>query len=210
MRQRARQEEDKVLRRESILKAAEALFRLGQHSLPSASAIAGKARLAKGTLYLYFQTKEEIYLAVLERGLAQWISTVREALSAEAPTVENVLRRYVRFCAENPNILFLAGLSPVILERNISEETAYRFKKGLAEETRKMGELMARAYPKLSPDRARSLFIYTYVLTLGLWQHTHPPRIVEKVFKRKEVSILQMDFQKDLFSALESLWRGSL
>ena len=161
-------------------------------------------------MYLYFQTKEEIYLALLEQGFVQWIQTVREALTDEAPAVENVLRKYVRFCAENPKILFLASLSPVILERNISEETAYRFKKGLADETWKIGELIAKAFPKLSQNRASGLFISSYVLTLGLWQHTHPPAVIEKVFKKKELSVLVMDFEKDLFSALESLWRGSL
>ena len=67
---RARQDEDKAIRRATILKAAEDLLEVGAPDLPSASAIAKEAKLAKGTLYLYFGTKEEIYLSVLTVGFS--------------------------------------------------------------------------------------------------------------------------------------------
>jgi AcrR family transcriptional regulator len=209
VRQRAMHEEDKALRRQSMLEAAERLLQPGEHTLPSISTIAGEVQLAKGTLYLYFRTKEEIYLALLERGLAQWIGTVRRAL-ARTPTGEEIVRAYVDFCVDNPKVLHLASLSPVILERNISNEVAYQFKRRLAEEIRHVGEATADAFPGLSCERASDLFIYGYVLTLGLWQHTHPPSLVEEIYTRSEVSVLQLDFRKDLSSALRSLWTESL
>lgn len=210
MKQRARQEEDKELKRQSILDAAEALLNLGKYTLPSASEIASKAGLAKGTLYLYFRTKEEIYLALLAEGFANWLETIKDELMAASPSIEATLGSYSLFCVKNPKIIFLASLSPAILELNISEEMAYLFKKKLADEIREIGELMTKAFPRLSLEHARKLFINSYALTIGLWQHTHPAPIIEKVFKREEVSILLMNFQEDLYSALEVLWRGSL
>ncbi|MHB1626789.1 MAG: TetR family transcriptional regulator [Bacilli bacterium] len=210
MKQRARQEEDKELKRQSILDAAEALLNLGKYTLPSASEIASEAGMAKGTLYLYFGTKEEIYLALLAEGFANWLETIRDELMAASPSIEATLGSYSLFCAKNPKTIFLASLSPAILELNISEEMAYLFKKKLADEIREIGELMTKAFPRLSLEHARKLFINSYALTIGLWQHTHPAPIIEKVFKREEVSILLMNFQEDLYSALEVLWRGSL
>ncbi len=210
MKQRARQEEDKELKRQSILDAAEALLNLGKYTLPSASEIASEAGMAKGTLYLYFRTKEEIYLALLAEGFANWLETIKDELMAADPSIEATLGSYSLFCAKNPKTIFLASLSPAILELNISEEMAYLFKKKLADEIREIGELMTKAFPGLSLEHARKLFINSYALTIGLWQHTHPAPIIEKVFKREEVSILLMNFQEDLYSALEVLWRGSL
>ena len=54
--------EDKVARRTAILKAASKLFTAGTGSLPTAAEIASAAGLAKGTVYLYFRSKEEITL----------------------------------------------------------------------------------------------------------------------------------------------------
>lgn len=210
VKQRARQEEDKELKRQSILDGAEALLNLGKYTLPSASEIASEAGLAKGTLYLYFRTKEEIYLALLAEGFANWLGTIKGELMAANPSIEGTLGSYSLFCVNNPKTIFLASLSPAILELNISEEMAYLFKKKLADEIREIGELMTKAFPRLSLEHARKLFINSYALTIGLWQHTHPAPIIEKVFQREEVSILLMNFQEDLYSALEVLWRGNL
>ena len=210
VKQRARQEEDKEFKRQSILDAAETLLNLGKYTLPSASEIATEAGMAKGTLYLYFRTKEEIYLALLAEGFANWLETIKDELKTADPTIKATLGSYSLFCAKNPKIIFLASLSPAILELNISEDMAYRFKKKLADEIREIGELMTKAFPRLSLEHARKLFINSYALTIGLWQHTHPAPVIEKVFQRKEISILLMNFQEDLYSVLDVLWRGNL
>ena len=44
--------------------------------------LAEKTRLAKGTLYLYFPTKESLYLSICEEELDAWLDTVHESLAA--------------------------------------------------------------------------------------------------------------------------------
>ena len=53
---RARQSDEKPERRRQILAAAEALFAERGGELPSVQAMADRAGVAKGTLYLYFAT----------------------------------------------------------------------------------------------------------------------------------------------------------
>jgi AcrR family transcriptional regulator len=65
MARRAVATEDKKKRRQAILVAARDLFNAGDVTLPAASEIAAAADLAKGTVYIYFRTKEEIFLAPL-------------------------------------------------------------------------------------------------------------------------------------------------
>ena len=61
---RAVQAEDKAARRAAILAAAEQLIGRNPESFASVAEVAEAAGLAKGTVYLYFRTKEEIVLAV--------------------------------------------------------------------------------------------------------------------------------------------------
>jgi AcrR family transcriptional regulator len=62
-----RKEKEKEQRRESIIDAAQALFFAKPYDQITIEAIAEKAQLAKGTVYLYFNSKEEIYSAVALR-----------------------------------------------------------------------------------------------------------------------------------------------
>ena len=60
--ERARQPEQKELRREAILEAAtELLAEKGLHDI-SLSAIARRAKLSKANLYRYFESREAIFL----------------------------------------------------------------------------------------------------------------------------------------------------
>ena len=59
-----RKEKEKEQRRNIILDVAQQLFFSKKYDEITIEEIANKAQLAKGTLYLYFKSKEELYSAV--------------------------------------------------------------------------------------------------------------------------------------------------
>jgi DNA-binding transcriptional regulator YbjK len=59
--QRARATEDKAIRREQLLAAAALLFDARGPREITIAEVARSAGLAKGTVYLYFATKEELF-----------------------------------------------------------------------------------------------------------------------------------------------------
>ena len=63
-----RKEKEKEQRRNAIVDAAQVLFFAKPYDEITIDAIAEKAQLAKGTVYLYFKSKEEVYSAVALRG----------------------------------------------------------------------------------------------------------------------------------------------
>ena len=64
-----RKEREKEARREEILTAAYGIFISKGLSGSTVDDIAAAAELSKGTIYLYFRSKEDLYLAVTNRGL---------------------------------------------------------------------------------------------------------------------------------------------
>ena len=65
-----RKEREKQRRREEILDAAEKIFFSKGIQNATMDDVAETAELSKGTLYLYFKSKEELYLAISLRGMA--------------------------------------------------------------------------------------------------------------------------------------------
>jgi AcrR family transcriptional regulator len=70
--QRARSSEQKALRRHAVLETAEVYFKEVGYEAFSMAQLAKKAGVAKGTLYLYFNTREELFLTLYEQSLVRW------------------------------------------------------------------------------------------------------------------------------------------
>ncbi|MCB1494982.1 MAG: TetR family transcriptional regulator [Bauldia sp.] len=77
---RARTPDQKQDRRAAILAAAVAHTRESGLDSVTMAGLAKRAGLAKGTLYLYFETREEVFLALYLDALAQWASRIEAAL----------------------------------------------------------------------------------------------------------------------------------
>ena len=86
--QRARSAEQKALRRQEVLRAAESYFQEVGFEAFSMAQLATKTGIAKGTLYLYFKTREEIFLTLYDQSLIRWsrafIATLSEDMTSNA------------------------------------------------------------------------------------------------------------------------------
>lgn len=86
-----RRERDKQQRRDSIIDAAESFFFTKGFPGTTIDEIAEAAELSKGTIYIYFKNKEEIYIAIVQRGMHFLTDLVREAI-AKATTGKDKVR----------------------------------------------------------------------------------------------------------------------
>jgi TetR/AcrR family transcriptional regulator len=80
---KARREREKRERRQSILQAArEAFFENGFHNA-TVDNVAERAEVSKGTVYLYFKSKEAILARLLLEGLDELVKELERAYAAE-------------------------------------------------------------------------------------------------------------------------------
>ncbi len=83
-----RKEREKEARREEIIDAAEKIFFGKGLAASTMDEIAEAAELSKGTLYLYYPSKEDLFLAVCLRGTTKMYSMFEKALSTGEPTLD--------------------------------------------------------------------------------------------------------------------------
>jgi AcrR family transcriptional regulator len=81
-------------RNAEILEAAHKVFAQNGFTGTSVEAIAQAAGIAKGTLYLYYSSKHEIYWAALRNGLVALTGELKEKLERTG-TVEEKLRAFI-------------------------------------------------------------------------------------------------------------------
>lgn len=98
-------EESRSRRREEILSCAARLFARHGYQTTGLQSVADEAGIAKGTLYLYFDTKEDLFFAAVDQGMTQMRAAVDRAIENEDDAIELIgkaIYAYLRFFKENP------------------------------------------------------------------------------------------------------------
>lgn len=83
-----RREREKEQRKNDIIDAAERVFFKKGHEIATMDDVANEAELSKGTLYLYFKNKEDLYLAIHLRGNKILHSLFEKAVKNEKSGIE--------------------------------------------------------------------------------------------------------------------------
>jgi AcrR family transcriptional regulator len=105
-----------VEQKDKILAAAAQLFGTQRFHQVRMDDIAEIAAVGKGTLYRYFQDKEELYLAVLARSSDQFIERIRDAIESVdglRAQLEVLAATLVAYFDEQPHLLDLIQRSEV-------------------------------------------------------------------------------------------------
>jgi AcrR family transcriptional regulator len=208
--QRARKNEDKLARREAILAAALALWNERTFATLTMAEVAGRCGLAKGTLYLYFATKEELLLALLERELSTWFAAIDRLLATDdAPW--DAARASAAICAslvDRVAFTRLLTIAPGILEYNLSPERALAYKEQMRRGAVSTGALLERRLPFLTPGEGGQLLLSLHALVIGLRQMADPGPVVAAVLAQPEMAPLRLEFDQSLRAMLAMLLRG--
>ncbi|MBN1886511.1 MAG: TetR/AcrR family transcriptional regulator [Thermoflexales bacterium] len=102
-----RREREKAQRRKDILQAAREVFLNGRLFQGTIDDVAARAEVSKGTVYLYFESKETILALLLLEGLESLLERFKIAYEpcAALPAgqcLERLASAYLRFCRECP------------------------------------------------------------------------------------------------------------
>ncbi len=213
IKQRAISNEEKLARREAILTAAlELLAEDDYHDIGIAS-IAKKAGLAKGTIFLYFRTKEELFLQLQIGGYKSWFNDINNRIRASLQqkkkgNIAEFVKMIVASIGDRSMLLQLMPILHVVLERNIDYKTALEFKRFLLNEIQTTGWLIEQYLPFLQEHDGAQFLLDLQILLVGLIQTSHPAPLVEQVLKKEGMDVLQVNFEEKLRETLTLLLSG--
>jgi len=179
--QRARSPEQVAARRAAILAAAAEMLAERPVADISLRELAGRVGLAKSNVLRYFDSREAIFLEVLDETWTAWLdgleldpgrSRARHARETRVATAiaSSLIAR--------PLLCELFGAMAAVLERNISLDVARDFKSRFTANTARLAELVRAAVPALDDAGATHFAGATVVLVAGLWPYATPTEVV--------------------------------
>ncbi|MCP4422552.1 MAG: TetR/AcrR family transcriptional regulator [Chloroflexi bacterium] len=178
----ARRQRERAARRQSILDAAKAVFAKRGFQNATVEEIANQAELAVGTLYRYFQSKEELYVSMLFEAMELFRQNI-EAARASATTPDEQLRTIWRFFydfyVEQPeSYLAFVFLHNEGLRNVISAEVLEKINQRTGENFRLVGEIVQAGVEAgiYRPVDSQSVVDVLWSLLMGLVQLTETRR----------------------------------
>jgi len=201
---RARDPEEKAKRRAAILAAAWTLYADQDLTAISVAQIARHAGVAKGTVYLYFQTREEIFAELLDDHYARWLASIVARIPT-SPTADQVAAAILGYLEDNNRFLSLACTGNAILEQNMSEDAAIRFKRNLDAGFRETALALSHQ-AGLEVELTGELLLQSYAVITGLWQIAEPPSHIRAILEREGIRSFTIDFTTVTHRALVRLW----
>jgi AcrR family transcriptional regulator len=215
IRQRAIQAVDKQERHQAILDAAERLLLRAPDRIPNVADVADEAGLAKGTVYLYFASKEELLLALHERNLDSFFLTLNALLDTRPRvTLEDLLALTFDRIVRRPLLLPLAARCFALMAQSIPADVAEAYRERMAARLEHAGKRLERLFPALAPGQGVAKLRHSFALIIGLWQMSaasaRAPAVELAVVKRSPPlpAAYAWSYPDELRRALSGMWES--
>jgi len=215
--QRARNEEQREIRRRAILDTAAAMLDEMPVAEVSLNELSRRVGLAKSNVLRYFESREAVLLELLDDFLGSWLAELSEELAAgieahAAPEVRagQLAEILSRSLAGRVVLCDLFGAMGGVLEHNVSVEVVKRHKRSSLGRLAVMSELVRRHVPELG-DGAQLFCLMSLVSAGALSSYVPPPpSLIAAYADEPDLGVLNLELQDALRVAFTSALVGVL
>ena len=195
--QRARTKEQKHFRRQQILDAAEKYFLEVGYEAFSMASLARMAGVAKGTLYLYFKTREEVFLTLYNQSLVRWSHVFINKLSSDMTDHDYVKTLYETAMADGTFVPLLIRLE-LVIEHNVSIQKLIESKRIFIERVAHIAQITAPIL-KLDMTQSSELVQTMGVILLGATRADQAPSLKGEAIPNDVQAVIDFFSSESIF-----------
>ena len=193
-------------RREEIINACEQLYQTMSFKEITLKEIGKITSFSRPTIYNYFETKEEIFLALFQREYDRWNEELETILNGnETLTKKELADRIANSLAGREQLLKLLSMNNYDMEANSRQELLITFKRSYGRSMRLMCMLLTKFCPDMSVTDIQN-FIYTfYPFMFGIYPYTAVTEKQRVAMKEAGIDYVYQTVHELTFSCLTRL-----
>lgn len=169
------------IRREEIINACEKLYKTNNFKDITIKSIGEETTFSRTSIYNYFQTKEEIFLALLTREYKRWADELETIYEKNSKMDKNTFAdKLAKSIEQRRNLLKLISMNMYDMEENSRMEELLRFKKYYALAIRTVRKCVDKFFKGMSEEEKDHFIFSFFPFMYGIYPY------VELTDKQKE------------------------
>ena len=160
-------------RKEEIIRACEKLYQTMGFKEITLKEIGKETSFSRPTIYNYFQTREEIFLALYKLEYDRWNAELEAILEGnETLTRRQLADQIARSLEKREQLLKLLSMNNYDIEAHSRQELLSEFKAASGESMRTIDRLLVNFCPAMSgPERKNFLYVF-FPFLFGVYPYT--------------------------------------
>lgn len=153
--------ETEIIRKDEIINACEKLYDKMSFKKISIKLISEKTTFSRPSIYNYFNTKEEIFLALVTKEYYRWIEDLNKLYNKEKLSKEEFANELAHSLEKRINLLKLISVNMYEMEENSSVECVTEFKVAYGKSIDIVKNCLIKFFKDMN-DKEVEKFIYTF------------------------------------------------
>ena len=193
-------------RKEEIINACEQLYQTMSFKEITLKEIGKVTSFTRTSIYNYYQTKEEIFLALFEREYDRWNEELQDILNNyEVLSKEQLADKIASSISNRDQLLKLLSMNNYDMEANSRPERLISFKMAYGESLKNMCRLLTKFCPEKSVQDIQDFIYVFFPFMFGIYPYTSVTDKQREAMKEANVDYVYQSIYEITYNCLLKL-----
>ena len=190
-------------RREEIVNACEQLYQTMSFKDITLKEIGNVTSFSRPTIYNYFHTKEEIFLALYEREYDRWNADLEKLLSSNQEyTREQIADQIAHTLEKREQLLKLLSMNNYDMEENSREELLVSFKTAYGRSLGLFRGIFEKYCPEMTEAEVNDIVYVFFPFMFGIYPYAEVTDKQKKAIEDAEVDFIYQSIYQITYNCL--------
>ncbi len=193
-------------RKEEIINACEQLYQTMNFKEITLKEIGNVTSFTRTSIYNYFQTKEEIFLALFQREYDRWNENLTSILNENEPlTKKELADRISHSLAGRQQLLKLLSMNNFDMEANSREELLTTFKQSYGRSMQLVSMVVQKFCPDMTVSDIQNFIYIFFPFMFGIYPYTEVTEKQRAAMKEAGINYVYQTAYELIYSCLTRL-----
>lgn len=198
-------------RRDEIINACAKLYETTSFKDLTLKDVGNATSFTRTSIYNYFQTKEEIFLALLEREYDLWNEELTSILEDnESLTAGEFSDKIARSLEKRERLLKLMSMNHYDMESSSRIENLTQFKCAYGKSLRLVTSCVQKFFPAMSVNEVQNFIYIFFPFMFGIYPYTYVTDKQREAMKNAKADYVFMSIYELTFSCVKNLLENYL